>query len=115
MKTRFSGLVAIAVLLGTTLNAQKPSSDIPLLVWFGPQTDGGVTSDGRQVTVGAIVADYASGLENVLAVVQSSGNFRLNMQVNAKRLCLSSGGKVQRLVTRRLDLTYAAFFTCSIS
>ena len=31
------------------------------------------------------------------------------------RSCLSSGGKVRRVVIRRPDVTYAAFFTCSIS
>lgn len=29
--------------------------------------------------------------------------------------CLSSGGKVQRVISRRPDVTYAAFFTCPIS
>jgi hypothetical protein len=29
--------------------------------------------------------------------------------------CLSSGGKVQRVISRRRDVTYAAFFTCPIS
>lgn len=31
------------------------------------------------------------------------------------RSCLSSGGKVQRVISRRPDVTYAAFFTCPIS
>ena len=29
--------------------------------------------------------------------------------------CLSSGGKAQCVIIRRPDVTYAAFFTCSIS
>lgn len=29
--------------------------------------------------------------------------------------CLSSGGKVQRVIIRRPDVTYAAFFTCPMS
>jgi hypothetical protein len=32
-----------------------------------------------------------------------------------KRSCLSSGGKVQRAIIRRPDVTYAAFFTCPMS
>jgi hypothetical protein len=30
----------------------------------------------------------------------------------ANRSCLSSGGKVQRVIIRRPDVTYATFFTC---
>lgn len=62
----------------------KPAADLPVLLWFGNAPGDGLTSDGDTVVVNGTVADYANGVENVLAVIQSSGDFRFSTDNNTK-------------------------------
>jgi hypothetical protein len=71
------GTVAMMAVLGAGLFAAKPPQDIPLLVSFGAGTADALRSDGYLAP--GFQADYANGLENVLAVLQTSGNFRFFM------------------------------------
>jgi len=82
MKTAvWSGLISFLGLVASTapaLLAAKPPAEIPLLVTFGTGTTDTLRSDGL-IALG-YTADYANGVENVLAVLQSSGNFRFFTQ-----------------------------------
>jgi hypothetical protein len=114
-------LAAVAILtlpIGSLTARQKPMAEIPLFVWFGAQADGGpggLTSDGRQVSVTlngvTTTADYANGSENVQAVLQPSGNFRFNTQVNTKKtavrhLCVDFGAQLNGLSMQPLPNSY---------
>lgn len=109
------GLLALAPAAVDVVTASKPPSDIPLFVWFGNAAGAGLTSDGRQVavTINGITttADYANGVENVLAVIQGSGNFRLNMQNNTRRLatrsvCVDFGTQLNGVSLQPLPVSY---------
>ena len=61
---------------------------------FGQLDGDGVTSDG--FTAPGYAADYADGVENVLAVIQASGNFRFNVQNDlraaaSRKMCVDFG------------------------
>ena len=57
--------------------AGKPSPSGPF-VCFGNAPGDALKSDGQSVTVGATTADYANGIQNVLATV--GYNFRFDLQ-----------------------------------
>jgi hypothetical protein len=81
---RRNGLCALAVslVLGAALMAAKPPSELPLLVTFGNGPFDALRSDG--FTAPGYQADYANGIENVLAILQPSGNFRFFTQNDTK-------------------------------
>src|SRR5262245_55906836 len=68
-------VVTVSMLFGAAVFAAKPASDIPVLVTFGNSAADSLRSDG--FTAPGYNADYANGLENVLAIMQGSGNFRI--------------------------------------
>ena len=81
---------------GSVLASGKPTSDIPLLVTFGSGETDSLKSDG--LTAPGYDADYANGLENVLAILQPSGNFRFytqndTRQILQRRVCFDFGGQ----------------------
>ena len=81
------------------LVAGPPPKDTSVLLTFGHTSADRLTSDGATVTVTGRVADYANGLQNVLSVVQGSGNFRFYTQIDARfavqrRMCLDFGTQV---------------------
>jgi hypothetical protein len=82
-----AGLVVIAM-GGRALSAAKPPSEMQLLVTFGNGATDALRSDGLRAP--GYTADYANGLENVLAILQTSGNFRFFTQ-NDTRLAASRG------------------------
>ena len=84
MTRRFSGaVVAVSMAFGASLSAGRPAPDIPVLVTFGQGPADALRSDG--FTAPGYLADYANGLENVLAVVQRSGNFRFFTQDDTRK------------------------------
>lgn len=81
--------VAIAVALAASpLDGAKPPADIPLLVSFSNSALDAVTGDG--FTAPGYEAQYANGVENILALIQPSGNFRFGTQADAHRSPLRS-------------------------
>lgn len=90
------GLLAMAMMmavLGPGLFAAKPPGETPLLVSFGSSAADALRSDGFLAP--GFQADYADGLENVLAILQTSGNFRFfmdgDMQPALRSLCFDFG------------------------
>ncbi len=88
MGRRFSGIVAISVLSGASLLAGKPAPDVAVLVTFGQGPADALRSDG--FVAPGYLADYANGLENILALIQSSGNFRFFTQDDTRKPALRS-------------------------
>ena len=85
------GLVTCSTL---GLMAGKPAPDIPLLVSFSSGETDALTSDG--FTAPGYAENYANGLENVLAIIQPSGNFRFGTENNLnapspRRMCVDFG------------------------
>jgi hypothetical protein len=58
--------------------AGKPPAEISLLLTFGQGASDALRSDGY--TAPGVTADYANGAENVLAILQTSGNFRFSTE-----------------------------------
>jgi len=88
------GIVAMMAVLGTGLFAAKPLREIPLLVSFGAGPNDALKSDGFQAP--GFQADYANGVEHVLAILQTTGNFRFFMDGDAqltpiRSLCFDFG------------------------
>jgi hypothetical protein len=76
---RLTAAVGVMALgLGSVLSAAKPPREVALAVTFGSGQTDTLRSDGRQAP--GYEADYVNGLENVQAVLQSSGNFRFFTQ-----------------------------------
>lgn len=73
-----AGLVVASMVIGTVLAAARPPAEIPLLVTFGSGLTDALRSDGSIAP--GYAADYADGLQNVLAILQTSGNFRFFTQ-----------------------------------
>lgn len=76
------------------LSAAKPAADIPLVLSFSSGATDALTSDG--LSAPGYAENYAHGLENVLAVIQGSGNLRFGTQAatNAaaiRRMCVDFG------------------------
>lgn len=67
-----------AVLTGVGVFAARLPPETPLIVTFGNSEADALRSDGFQAP--GYNADYADGLENVLAILQTSGNFRFFTQ-----------------------------------
>ena len=91
------GIVAMVAGLGAGLFAAKPPREIPLLVSFGTGPADALRSDGFLAP--GFQADYADGLENVLAILQTSGNFRFFMQNDTqlpalRSLCFDFGAQL---------------------
>jgi hypothetical protein len=83
--------------------AGKPLRDTPVNLWFGNATGDGVSSDGHTTIANGISADYIDSIQNVLAIIQSTGNFRFTTQNNtrsaAERLvCLDFGTQYSGLL-----------------
>ena len=96
MKNRTHRLAVAFLAVAATAAGSRPQVDLPVYLWFGNAAADALTSDGRTVTVNGIVADYADGLENVLAIIQAGGNFRFSTAANARkaverRLCVDFG------------------------
>jgi hypothetical protein len=107
----YQGVLAAVVLTGCltdALIAGKPVSDIPLLLGFSNTEADALTSDG--FLAAGYPADYADGIENVLAIIQPSGNLRFGTEtaLNApspRRMCVDFGTQFadQGLVAPFLD------------
>jgi hypothetical protein len=89
---------AAMVMMGLTaaVNAGKPAADIPLLVSFSSGETDALTHDGFLAP--GYAANYAHGAENVLAIIQPSGNFRFGTQNNLnaaalRRMCVDFGAQ----------------------
>lgn len=78
-------VLPLCLVLGAAAVAAKPLSDIPVLLWFGNAAGDGITSDGQVVSVNGLVADYADGMQNVLTIMQSTGNFRFTTTDNTRK------------------------------
>jgi hypothetical protein len=89
-------LAVFAATFGILQAAGKPVADIPLLLSFSTNDGDGLTSDGFMAP--GFSYDYAHGLENVLAIIQPSGNLRygtenaLNSPV-PRRMCVDFGSQ----------------------
>jgi hypothetical protein len=86
----------ISMASGAAVLAGKPTPEISLLVTFGSGAADTLRSDG--FTAPGYEADYANGLENVLAILQGTGNFRFSTQNNTRqpvqrRLCFDFGAQ----------------------
>jgi hypothetical protein len=81
---RTKNLIAAVGMLTACLTqgalAGKPLADIPLLVSFSSGETEMLTSDGFLAP--GYTSNYAQGLENVLAIIQPSGNLRFGTQNN---------------------------------
>jgi hypothetical protein len=82
------------IALSQMLSAGKPIADLPLLVSFGHSESDALTSDG--FIAPGYADDYADGAENVLAIIQGSGNLRFGTQSDEtraalRRLCVDFG------------------------
>ena len=78
-RRRAAGLAVVgAMLCGSVFAAGKPLRDVPILVTFGSGALDTLRSDGLRAR--GYDADYADGQDNVLAIIQSSGNFRFFTQ-----------------------------------
>lgn len=91
------GVVVLAGCLTDALVAGKPVADIPLLLGFSNTEADALTSDGFHAA-GYPAADYANGIENVLAIIQPSGNFRFTTQNDLRapaprRMCVDFGSQ----------------------
>lgn len=94
-KTLLGAIAVASMLMAATAFAAKPAADIPLLLTFGSPGDA-LRSDSRLAP--GYVADYAHGLENVLAILQPSGNFRFSTHNDTKlavqrRMCFDFGAQ----------------------
>jgi hypothetical protein len=100
--------IAGVVLFSALLGAGKPVAEVPLVISFGPADGNGLTSDG--FTAPGYSADYANGAENVLAVIQGSGNLRFGTQFDSsnaatRAICIEFGDQfaAQELVVPFVD------------
>ena len=89
-------LAAATALIGVSLTAA--GRDVPINLWFDNTFGLGLTSDGSTAGANGVVADYIDGLQNVLAVIQSSGTFRFSTQDNTHQpaqrlLCIDFGNQ----------------------
>jgi hypothetical protein len=79
-------VLAIVGSFGLVSAAGKPVADVPILVSFGHTESDALTSDG--FIAPGFADDYADGVENVLAVIQGSGNLRFGTQSDESRAAL---------------------------
>ena len=79
-KKLLRSVMCFFLLAGVVVSAGKPSPDIALLVSFSNTAADALTGDGFLAP--GYAADYAHGLENILAIIQPSGNFRFGTQSN---------------------------------
>ena len=89
-------VVALVGALAVTVGAAKPPSDVPVNLWFGNAAGDGITSDGLSSINNGVTADYIDGIQNVLAMIQGSGNFRFSTQENTRNaaqrsMCVNFG------------------------
>lgn len=82
-KTSRLMIAALVATLTVSARAARPASDVPVNLWFGNAAGDGITSDGLS-SVGGVTADYIDGIQNVLAIIQGSGNFRFSTQDNTR-------------------------------
>jgi hypothetical protein len=75
-------VVTLSILAGAGL---KAAADLPVNLSFGTAATDGIRSDNRTVPVNGSVFDYANGSENVLAIIQSAGNFRFSTRDNSRK------------------------------
>lgn len=78
-----ASVVVLSMMLGVALLAARPLREVPVLVTFGNGPTDSLRSDG--LLAPGYEADYANGLENVLAVLQPSGSFRFFTQNNTQQ------------------------------
>lgn len=85
---RMSRLITLPVvaLLATPAISAKPVADISLLISFSASERDAITGDG--FTAPGFDADYADGIENVLAVIQPAGNLRFGTQHDPRKSAL---------------------------
>lgn len=93
---RLLTVIAAVVLSAAGLTAGKTQPDIPINLWFDDTVGQGLTSDGLTATANGVTADYIDGVQNVLAIIQSSSGFRFSTQDNThqsaqRSLCLDFG------------------------
>lgn len=93
---RFLGVLILAGCLTDALLAGKPAADIPLLLGYSNTAADALKSDG--FLAAGYSTDYAHGIENVLAIIQPSGNLRFGTE-NAlntpvlRRMCVDFGSQ----------------------
>lgn len=90
--------VALAISVGAVvaLHGAKPPAVIRLLVSFDNGPSNALHSDS--LSAPGYAADYADGLENVATTLESSGNFRLQLQANtglpaSRSMCFDFGSQ----------------------
>jgi hypothetical protein len=88
LKQCTTAVLVLASSFTLTLAAGKPVADLPILVSFGQTESDALTSDG--FIAPGFFDDYADGVENVLAIIQGSGNLRFGMQRDVNRAALRS-------------------------
>jgi len=89
-------ILAVFASVGHVVSAGKPVQDIPLLLSFSSGEADALTSDGFMAP--GYTENYANGLENVLAIIQPSGNLRFGTEndLNApapRRMCVDFGSQ----------------------
>ena len=102
------GVVVLAGCLVDAVIAGKPAADVPLLMDFSNTEADTLTSDGFLAP--GYSAAYAHGVENVLAIIQPSGNLRFGTENDLhapapRRMCVDFGSQFadQGLVVPFLD------------
>ena len=93
---RVLGAAVLAGCLTDALIAGKPVADIPLLLGFSNTEADTLTSDG--FLAAGYPADYADGIENILAIIQPSGNLRFGTENDlrspaTRRMCVDFGSQ----------------------
>jgi len=80
-------LAALVLIASIALLDARPdaAADIPQYLWFGNVPSDGLRSDGGTVALNGVVADYTDGLQNVLAIIQSTGNFRFSTAAHTRK------------------------------
>ena len=88
------GIVSVFAAAVAGLNAGKPTADIPVRMNFSAGTTDRITTDG--LTAPGYADAYVDGIENVLAIIQASGNLRFTTHNDtrlaaARRVCIDFG------------------------
>jgi len=90
------GVASVLAAAAAGLNAGKPTADIPLKMNLSAGAADRITSDGLTAT--GYADAYVDGVENVMAIIQSSGNFRFTTRnetrlAATRRLCIDFAGQ----------------------
>jgi len=98
MRKTFGPWLAMAALVYTIDVGAAPTAlrDTSVNLWFGSAVGDGLRSDGLTSVANGVTADYIDGIQNVLAIMQSTGNFRFDTQNStrtaaSRAMCLDFG------------------------